>query len=1325
MMKVYELAQELIQDGYGQNLNDVCKEISDYLVEQGLYRKGKNSNLADKTVTITKKHFKEKVLIEQIEAENNLAAISHYAHNRKLMGKDGKEIPYKISSDRTLIDMNGNPLPLKLNRNGMIVKLDGSSLKNILPKKNKTKKGNINKKYYNSLSEEEKIKLDKMVKKAMTFCTKANTLLICLNAVKKMGTNAVYAFFDEICKTDIFLAVTAAKIVPNDEKKAYNHFFISWLSDKVSNRKEINANELLAIVELQDGALVNGVIHELKPSVISSFYQMCPCSLGCKLLRFCYMYSATEILNDCEFHFTQMMNRYDTDADNELKRLISALEKKSAYSVLNRIIEIIGENRVNTIMNRDISHDHIDKDLGQEHENKNFDCTNLSIIKDTSSINESDYWYESRIQSLQGDLKDKEICKYIDFLVSKPDFEEKDIQTALKYCQKKAFNKDNVFCWLYLSILEKHEEYSSALQNNDFKFSNIVSPIKYEYVNRIVLAIEKMLDNPEKLSCWIDSMGRANPFSFELEYRTQLPDISKKNKYCYALKHLFDINTDVSLIVKLYLYTPIKSVVFMEGLLERAHTYKVLDKVLDVLKAYRFFARTEMTYNKRIYVNPVLYVGKPISISLLETRELTPDATFLYRITGYNNNTIYVSTITDQHNTADTVEYNEMGLLNGDLTLDNGNTIQEVSIVNVENLLNPWRDSLALLEHIIKSINEIKKYENTSKMFEELNIFEKQARQNEFNAKQFISKYDLNELSELLLCHIELFSYLMTIVIKMGWNREFTVSNKKLDSIYFIQFKKYQYKTEQLFKALFDFGHEVSNIVKFYFMSIYKSILPFEVLLSYSTREKMFPEINKWQLAAASLNKNQKQRLTSVKCTQLYQIKKKDYFNYLREYLVKCIDYAYDNGAVYNILFEQIEKNNVNKRAIINWKNIYAKLGHSGKINEWNRFEMKATPPLKDYFWNDPDLFLRCSEDLVILRKNLPNDLLEVLNLLGENNPLNYNTDNRIELYYLRIIYKKEKKARFKSAFISFILNAETIADITKIYFSTCLRFYISINEFRTELQNRRSEDISIFDDEVILYPLRGIIADNTIWSPYLEQNSMIIKECGDNSRGTLFVNSIFNDGWNVKCDIESDEYEIICKWLSCLLVGYRIEKEVIPFIEQACLLYGFPFDQDEWLGDSVFYDDILSKTICYNMDTSFCAYFNKSLVNADRLTLPKEAFFLRNLMENPSEYFWAMSLQIGKYKHYYNVKERIIEELRWVVHDGRCSVQDLITRYLPNLINDYLYTHYDSSIVIDISELIDGSYGEEVKKEFITRLQSIKGYRLIDKRVLKDERVK
>jgi translation initiation factor IF-2 len=181
-MRIYELARELVEKGLAKDSKTLNTDIINLLVKKGVEVKSHQSGVSDEDADYVRAHYskskkdtkksvtkeeakpevkaetkpevKEEVKAEvkaevkpevkaEAKPEAKKAAPERPARPEagdpakagkkrppagKLIGRDGKEVPYWIAKDGRLIGKDGKPFPLKMNANGKIVKLDGSPL---------------------------------------------------------------------------------------------------------------------------------------------------------------------------------------------------------------------------------------------------------------------------------------------------------------------------------------------------------------------------------------------------------------------------------------------------------------------------------------------------------------------------------------------------------------------------------------------------------------------------------------------------------------------------------------------------------------------------------------------------------------------------------------------------------------------------------------------------------------------------------------------------------------------------------------------------------------------------------------------------------------------------------------------------------------------------------------------------------------------------------------------------------------------------------------------------------------------------------------------
>lgn len=295
---------------------------------------------------------------------------------------------------------------------------------------------------------------------------------------------------------------------------------------------------LLAIVSLKDQVTFSALHDSLSLDTISRFFQECTCIYGCRMLRYSYSIPPKDIIDACEIGFGQMLNRYDSSADDELGLLLPILLKRNTIFLLTRLQEIIGQEHLISLF-AEIGKQNLDLEflqpdmMGEMRNNRTVDkeCSVDSIEgKGELSFQESidnlrvemqkqfgeEIWNVIKSEIITG-KRDDLLVLYIDHFLSQPHSTEEVLMNGLWYAQMYAENEEYINLWFFLSAAEKlgrdHPilEYINTLCDD-------VRLLPHGYWERITSIIDSMYSSPYQLAEWIDWIGEANPYSFSHDY---------------------------------------------------------------------------------------------------------------------------------------------------------------------------------------------------------------------------------------------------------------------------------------------------------------------------------------------------------------------------------------------------------------------------------------------------------------------------------------------------------------------------------------------------------------------------------------------------------------------------------------------------------------------------------------------------------------------------------------------------------------------------------------------------------------------------------------
>ena len=1157
-------------------------------------------------------------------------------------------------------------------------------------------------------------RLHAYIQRTITSRANASSLLMCLKSVMRNDESAAVEYLHSICKMDPFLAVQTVTMPPENQMNTLIPVIRAWILDHASDT--IGVKDLLAILGLKDRELFRITKDAMTADLVRRFFQDCPCSLGCRMMRYCYELEDEEFIGICEVALVQMLNRYDTEADEELGLLIPEIAKHKAKFLLFRLIEIMGPEQVSTLSGVSVDEPDPSYDRrSQFHEN----------MIAASQLNDDELW--EKVEESDAPMTDLLLCLYIDRFLSQPHTEEELLADGLWRAQMYADRERTVLSWFYLSVLEKLGEGHPLL-----KYINTLAEtgegdfFQVYYLERCKAAVMSLLDQPDRLSHWIDMMGEANPYSFQNDHMVSSAfHENEKTTLHDALKRYFDMRLDAALLVRLFLNTPMRCSIPLKTLLQMGKDYGRLDQLLAGIQPYLFFAKRKKRYLNREVARgifPCDYVGEePYFPELEKPKGNTWSVT--YQIIGLDDDRVLAR------------EFKGIAPLQEDNKADAGETADQPAAVPEKNAESSpaeahdsgkketqsalkaaldakpdddsWEKSLTLIKTAAALLNQLpsnaEEKDKTAIADEGCRI----ARKLDFLPDCFESQFDLDRMTRLLSANTDQFSYLEKILRAMKWNELFADDSGVVRTKYFIILKRYEYFAKWLFRDLFSKGFAEHTIISFYLQSIYKMVFPLNLLLSYGDRERLLTELKKWRLPVREKDSDERIfRLANIKCTSAYQVLTCDNWAHPAGFFAHCIDFENNGGRISNIVFQEEENSAlINERKRKRQNSVFGHLAQKKEISEKERREIEELPPLDQYIWDDVALPLRCLDDAVSLRRNEPDKILEMLDLLGDRNPFSPQIDIRIELYYLQLIFRADQKRHFNNVMISIIMNAASGKDIMRIYLHTGLKYYVTLNTLWAEVHARRPLLAAQFEEalQVCFFPCMAV--DGSVWCPYLEQNSFSIAEPSlSNACCKIGLQGAANGQMEIistsrMTDQKKNTAYIL---LSCILLGYR-HIGMSHMLSGAYSQFLVPLRPGKQADDPLCLDDLLSAIICADRDAEFITFYKRALrktqLSRTNRPLPENAFSCQ--YKSPGSYVQFLKEKLYIYRYHQDVKIKLLDEISLHIRNGTISQTVLLTRIFPQIIKEYLALYHDRTIVDEAAERVRVFYGTRAADQF------------------------
>lgn len=658
-----------------------------------------------------------------------------------------------------------------------------------------------------------------------------------------------------------------------------------------------------------------------------------------------------------------------------------------------------------------------------------------------------------------------------------------------------------------------------------FLYTNGFSPCEAysrKHTLRYQDVLQPLWEQPEALARFLDITAICNPFYDQViqeERFTLIRDVQDNRDYS-RLSSFFEKGTDCKTILKLFFYTGLKNHLPMEDLLYLSRRYDVLNPMLEELKKIPFHGIVRKHKPGLLVVSPKAYNvmslhSLHLPYSMMQHKQgKTEDKkgkTVSYTISGFLNGRIQVSIFADDDQSASRP--------------DEG----------------AWESAVSHLEYWLHVPDSQKNRSLPPKGIPLL----------DFTLDSLTTENDLNILTDLIRQYPEKLSDFIYILRYCKWNSLFISLDTGIPGQFYQDFSKYQPCAMLLFEELVQGQIPCKLILKFYFSSIYKILIPMNRLLEMMDKTEVL-EAAKLHSVYCRLRNNQYNlcRPINILCAPLCELESTEDVTSLPPSFPTIIqDYEITDGAISRISLQ------CQYSSVLSLKErgaLFGYLAMNEHIGNQKQKNIARLPDVAQYTSRELLFNLQCMEEAILLRRSKGQELMKLLDIMDRKNPFAFQISPRAEINYLCRLYSEERKQNIVSAAITMILNAPDIAAIRSIYLNTSVKYYLNLQELADLIRQRRSELAGDVCDMFADISFTGTCDKNGfLWLPFVPQTTVMV--------GREYA------GLYLSCSFRLTDFEITAQVLSavpsedaidpmllCLMDGYRLHGAMEPLLASA-----------------------------------------------------------------------------------------------------------------------------------------------------------------------------
>ncbi len=936
---------------------------------------------------------------------------------------------------------------------------------------------------------------DLLIANATSPNTDASDLSMTLSS-KRLTESQIEQILSAVCDADIFKAATAAHSVLGNAGEKHINFVYEKLKERCQDPSHLTKAELLTILTYDDFNLFCRVIPKVAPEKIKDTFSKISTINACRFMLMCIDYGDEELIRLYENEIFMSFCDFDSRDRDALSALLPKLTQFGCAKIISRLLEFFTPAQLSHLYG---------EGFGEG-------------IKDliTSGFESPNIWD----------------AFFYDFF-SHSHTNEELVTEGLWFLQLNATDESAAAACFFLYAMKflgtKHPIFEYA--------EGFTYPISFTRKHTTIYEeeIKKRWENPKDLIKFLDATKLCNPFA--------APDIEDKDKLLIKeegifspedydlLSKLFENNVSCEDILKIFLNTFLKKRLVMEELLYISECFNVLDKMLAALENVSFEGFVEKYNIGDLVISPKHYYCKQLHVVAVNSSE------FKYFNEENENESKHSK---DKRAVA---EYHISSFVSGQLF---------ITLSLPESLSTDTQTTLD------KSFDEI--IATCKEVLSQTDIGEKGKKRlrNNFNFSEnlFVDTYDFDLFTSLICEHSDKLDDILEILETAEWNSTFRLYDVRIESHFYTDFIKYRPEAVRMFKKLFAEGCDYNRILTLYFESIYKLIVPLQVLLIISEKKKMLAALSERTIYCNMPMKDKRLqcRPMTISCAPICTMVDADIF-IDSKVPAKCVDYILEDGYIKRIIFENTATGVLNTRERGSW---FGYIAANIQLRSTKKSLIPRLPDASEYDIREMVFILDCMETAIYLRKNSKEDLNQLIDAMGKKNPFAFKEDIRLDIDYLSKFFSKEKAANAQAAMAVVILNAQSIEEIEKVYLNTSFKYYLTLKDLISLIKARRF-DLTREIDSIFSNVDFECAVDSAgyLWSPFIPQN-------------TIKVDLTYG-GSNILCRIYEGETGNMCAniisvqenvsplnaVLPALMAGYTLSDSIVPTVINALVKDG------------------------------------------------------------------------------------------------------------------------------------------------------------------------
>ena len=568
----------------------------------------------------------------------------------------------------------------------------------------------------------------------------------------------------------------------------------------------------------------------------------------------------------------------------------------------------------------------------------------------------------------------------------------------------------------------------------------------------------------------------------------------------------------------------------------------------------------------------------------------------------------------------------------------------------------------------------------------------------------FINDGLLEDITQTINENPQSLSTYLALFIKAKWNSAFVSPEHALEAQFFGKLKKHKESSLALFRSLFASGVSAEEIVNFYMKTIYKAIVPFDLLLAMDNKETMLSALSN-QAIFCRLREGEKRaqgRLVNICSSPVCNVSGVENYHDYATVRTTVSDFFTINGSVFRINLKIAARESLTREER---GELFAYFSRNIEVNNSRRRFAERFPDSAVYDIREMSFNMKCLEEAVWLRRFNDDALLDLISILGDKNLFRFRASAREEACYLHLCMRDTEPSTVLNLAEQIILNASSSSDVSDIYLNTHIKFFIHIPQLLTLISARnaalcRSEG-DMFGGRVFL----GAVSERgMLWSPYLPQGIMVDERYKNSA--VEFSVSVDRGTASVSVLKEADPREGLFEVIKLLRMGRALNEEIKPFIKRA--LSGYEKLSVDTLNDAErFLQEGIKALIRDEAE-------RRRKPNLARHKAEVEAFIAAQKREPqpPQEYGEKIARYVERCR--FSVSLEDMEELLSSLSEELIKTLSFeeFTEFYMMVFPNYSYNFRDNGLVHIWERQIAEHYGEAAACEFMERMKQNKRYK-------------